>query len=113
MALEAALNNNKPFISLTVAIISILCGTLGLMMVCFGSITVPTSYFAEDQINFLGGYDAQTALTAGLAALVLGLVFVAVPAYFLLNLMTKRSEEKVIDYYEAYEAEEEDNPVFF
>lgn len=107
------MNNNQTYISLTIAVISILCGALGLMMVCFGTISVPTSYFAGDQINFLGGYDAQTALTAGLAALVLGLIFVAVPVFFLLNLMTKRSEEKVIEHYEPYVAEEENKKTFY
>jgi len=113
VALEVALNNNKPFISLTVAVFSILCGTLGLAMVCFGTIAVPASYFAEDQINFLGGYDAQAAMTAGLAALVLGLLFAAVPVYLLLTMITRRSEEKVIDHYEAYTAEEEDGRAFY
>ena len=107
------MNNNKPIISLTVAVISILCGTLGLAMVCFGTIAVPASYFAEDQINFLGGYDAQAAMTAGLTALVLGLLFAAVPVYLLLNLVTRRSEENVIDHYEAYTTEEDNKQAFY
>lgn len=82
---------------------------------CFGTFAVPASIFAEDQINFFGGNDAQTALTAGLAALVLGLIFIGVPAFFLLSIITRRSEERVIDQYEAFEdeVEEEKSPSYF
>lgn len=97
------MDNNRPYIGLALAIFSVVCGTLGIILVCVGTIAIPTSILAEEQINFLGNNDAQAALTAGIAALVLGLGFVALPAYYLVNLITKRSEERVIDQYSAYD----------
>ncbi len=43
------MNNNQPIVVFAVALVTILCGTLGLVLLCFGTIAIPASIFAGDR----------------------------------------------------------------
>ena len=53
--------NNQPVEVLTFEVVPILCGTLGLVLLCFGSIAILASIFAGEQINFLVQENPRTA----------------------------------------------------
>ncbi len=54
---------------LTFEVVAILCGTLGLVQLCFGSIAILASIFVGEQINFLVQENLRTAKVAGAMAL--------------------------------------------
>lgn len=58
---------------------AVLCGCPGLLGVCFGALAAIVSFIPGANIDILGRNDPQSALTTGLGALCLGIVFVAIP----------------------------------
>ena len=97
------MNQEQPVVVFAVAILSILCGTLGLVLLCFGTIAVPASIYAADQINFLGQENPQTALYAGAAGLVIGIILIAIAVFVILSIMGRRDDRDVISEYEPYQ----------
>jgi hypothetical protein len=97
------MNQEQPVVVFAVAILSILCGTLGLVLLCFGTIAVPASIYAADQINFLGQENPQTALYAGAAGLVIGIILIAIAVFVILSIMGRRDDRDVIREYEPYQ----------
>jgi hypothetical protein len=57
----------------------LLCGCPGLFALCFGSLSAVVSFVPGADINIGGSSDPAAALTMGLVALCLGLLFVAIP----------------------------------
>lgn len=101
------MNNNQPIIVFTFAVVIILCGTLGLVLLCFGSIAIPASIFAGEQINFLGQENPRTALVAGAVAVVVGIILVAIAIYVVLSILSRRDDRDVVARYEPFESEED------
>lgn len=58
---------------------AVLCGCPGLFGVCLGAISAIVSFIPGADIDVMGSQDPQSALTMGLGALCLGIVFVAIP----------------------------------
>jgi hypothetical protein len=61
--------NSQPVEVLIYEVVAILCGTLGLVQMCFGSIAILASIFTGGQINFLVQENPRTAMVAGTMAL--------------------------------------------
>ena len=97
------MNQERPAVVFAVAIVSILCGTLGLVLLCFGTIAIPASIYAADQINFLGQENPQNALYAGAAGVVIGIILLAIAVFVLLSIMGRRDDKEVISEYEPYQ----------
>jgi len=58
---------------------AVLCGCPGLFGLCFGAVSAFASFIPGADINVFGSNDPRSALTMGLGALCLGIVFVAIP----------------------------------
>ncbi len=58
---------------------SLLCGCPGLFGLCWGAIAVPVSFMPNANIDIGGSSDPTTALMTGIAALCVGLIFIAIP----------------------------------
>lgn len=97
------MNQERPAVVFAVAIVSIICGTLGLVLLCFGTIAIPASIYAADQINFLGQENPQNALYAGAAGVVIGIILLAIAVFVLLSIMSRRDDKEVISKYEPYQ----------
>ena len=61
--------NSQPVEVLIFEVAVFLCGTLGLVQLCFGSIAIIASIFAWEQINFVVQENPRTAKDAGARAL--------------------------------------------
>ncbi len=101
------MNNNQPIVVFAVALATILCGTLGLVLLCFGSIAIPASIFAGEQINFLGQENPRTALVAGAVTMVIGIILVAIAIYVVSSILSQRDDRDVVARYEPFESEED------
>ena len=97
------MKQERPGVVFAVAIVSILCGTLGLVLLCFGTITIPASIYAADQINFLGQENPQNALYAGAAGVVIGIILIAIAIYVVMSIMGRREDQDVISELEPYD----------
>ncbi|MEJ2266805.1 MAG: hypothetical protein P8X95_25455 [Anaerolineales bacterium] len=58
---------------------ALICGCPGLFMLCFGAVAAGASYVPGADIDIFGRNEPRTALFAGLGALCLGVLFVAIP----------------------------------
>jgi hypothetical protein len=85
--------------------LSLVGGILGLLLVCFGSIAIPASIYAGEDINFLGQNDPGTAMFYGITAFFLGLLLVAIPVFLIYFIFRQRSDNPVIDQYHPYQSD--------
>lgn len=99
------MKQDRPIVLFAVATMTILCGTLGLVMVCFGMIAIPASIYAADQINFLGQEEPQAALVAGAVGVIVGTILIAVAVFVILSIMGRRDDRDVISQIEPYDIE--------
>ncbi len=100
------MNNNQPIVVFAVALVTILCGTLGLVLLCFGTIAIPASIFAGEQINFLGQQNPRTALVTGTVVMVIGIILVGIAIYVVSSILSRRDDRDVVARYEPFESEE-------
>jgi hypothetical protein len=70
-------NKNTGLIATIVA--AVICGCPGLLALCFGAIFTIVSFVPGADIDVMGSSDPGSALTTGLGALCIGIVFVAIP----------------------------------
>lgn len=99
------MKQDRPIAVFLVATVTILCGTLGLVMVCFGMIAIPASIYAADQINFLGQEEPQAALVAGAVGVIVGIILIAMAVFVILSIMGRRDDRDVISQIEPYDIE--------
>lgn len=99
------MKQDRPIVVFTIATVTILCGTLGIVMVCFGMIAIPASIYAADQINFLGQEEPQAALVAGAVGVIVGIILIATAVFVILSIMGRRDNRDVISELEPYEIE--------
>ncbi|MDD2694775.1 MAG: hypothetical protein PHS96_02975 [Anaerolineales bacterium] len=77
---------------------ALLCGCPGLAAVCWGALAAIASFVPGADIDIMGSRDPQSALTTGLGALCLGIVFIAIPVVVgFVTLRKKPDETPVID----------------
>lgn len=57
----------------------LLCGCPGLVGFCLGAISVLASFVPESEIDIFGRNDPQSALTAGIVGICVGILFIAIP----------------------------------
>ncbi len=100
------MNNNQPIVVFTFAVVTILCGSLVLVLLSFGTIAIPASIFAGEKIDFLGQENPRTALVAGAVAMVVGIILVVIAIYVVSSILSRRDDRDVVARYEPFESEE-------
>jgi hypothetical protein len=74
----------------------VICGCPGLIRLCFGALFAIISFIPGADINVAGSSDPRSALTTGLGAVCLGIVFVAIPVVVWFVLMKKKPAAEVV-----------------
>lgn len=72
---------------------ALLCGCPGLAAVCWGALAAGASFIPGADIDIMGSSDPQSALTTGIGALCLGVVFVAIPIVVGFVMLRKKPAE--------------------
>lgn len=72
---------------------ALLCGCPGLFSVCFGAFAALISFIPDADIDFFGSSDPKTALSYGIGALCVGVLFVLVPVVVGFVTLRKRPSE--------------------
>jgi hypothetical protein len=75
---------------------AVICGCPGLIVLCFGAVSAIVSFIPGANIDVMGSNNPQSALTMGLGALCLGIVFVAIPVVVWFVMMRKKSGTEVV-----------------
>jgi hypothetical protein len=89
-------NKNTGLIATIVT--AIICGCPGLLALCYGAVTAIVSFIPGANIDIMGDSSPRAALTTGLGALCLGIVFVAIPVVVWFVIAKKKpASEAVID----------------
>jgi len=73
-------------------ITALLCGCPGLLSMCFGLVFAVVSRIPGAEIDVFGSSDPQSALSTGIGALCLGIVFVAIPIVVGIITLRKKPE---------------------
>jgi hypothetical protein len=68
----------------------LLCGCPGLISLCVGAMYALVSFIPGATINMNGSHDPKSALTFGVVAIMVGLIFVAIPAVVALITLRKK-----------------------
>ncbi|RPI90703.1 MAG: hypothetical protein EHM40_17725 [Chloroflexi bacterium] len=71
--------NNKNTSMIATIIAAVLCGCPGLLGLCWGLVSVFAGFMPGSEIDFNGNSDPAAAITAGLVALCLSIIFIAIP----------------------------------
>ena len=71
---------------------ALLCGCPGLFSLCYGAIAASVSFIPGADINMFGSTEPRAALSYGIGALCLGLIFVAIP--IVVGVLTLRKKPK-------------------
>ena len=81
-------------------VISILfCGLPGLCGLCFGSMFTLISLIPGAEIDIFGSSEPRAAITTGLVALCLSIIFIVIPVLvWFFTLREKPSKHEIIDY---------------
>lgn len=77
-------------------ITALLCGCPGLLSMCFGLVFAVVSQIPGAEIDVFGSSDPQSALSTGIGALCLGIVFVAIPIVVGIITLRKKPEAGVV-----------------
>ena len=72
---------------------ALLCGCPGLFSLCYGAIAALVSFIPGADINMFGSTEPRAALSYGIGALCLGLIFVAIPIVVGVLTLRKKSNE--------------------
>ena len=71
---------------------ALLCGCPGLFSLCYGAIAASVSFIPGAGLNMFGSTEPRAALSYGIGALCLGLIFVAIP--IVVGVLTLRKKPK-------------------
>lgn len=86
------MDKKKTGIIATVAT-ALLCGCPGLFSLCYGAIAASVSFIPGADINMFGSTEPQAALSYGIGALCVGLIFIAIPIVVGVLTLRKKPEE--------------------
>jgi len=73
----------------------LLCGCPGLIFLCLGAMYAAISQVPGAQIDMFGSNNPADALTGGIIAVLVGLVFVAIPVVVGILMLRKKKEPTV------------------
>jgi hypothetical protein len=94
------MNNRTTGIVITLATV-LLCGCPGLCGLCFGAMFALVSFIPNAKIDVFGSHEPQAALTFGVVAILISLVFLAIPAILAFITLRKKKATPRANPYEV------------